>query len=265
MLKRTISGFVLSVIFVGALLLNKVTPVITVSFFCIVSAIAVYEMLYNTHIIKRKFIVVCCMAYSVAACALYCFKIDNVYYITVLHILLTAAFSLAFHRENDYTHIAAMLSFPIVLPFGFACIYNLFNIYGIAYILFALNFSSVCDVGAYLVGSAFGKHKMCPEISPKKTVEGAVGGIVSSMLITVVIVAIFSIWQDLIKLLIITPFMCGIGMMGDLFASVIKRRVGIKDYGILIPGHGGIMDRFDSILLIAPAFIMLLHLAEVIV
>ena len=114
-----------------------------------------------------------------------------------------------------------------------------------------LNFSSICDMGAYFVGVTCGKHKLCPEISPKKTVEGALGGILSSIIISFILTLIFSINKAYV-LIPLTVLFCIIGMLGDLFASVIKRSVGLKDYGNLIPGHGGILDRFDSILLIAP-------------
>ena len=142
---------------------------------------------------------------------------------------------------------------PAVLAFGFSCIGGVINHRdGLYYLLLTLNFSSVCDMGAYFVGSACGKHKLCPEISPKKTVEGAVGGIVSSIVVSVIILLCFGRAAELPLLLLLTIPFCILGMFGDLFASAIKRSVGLKDYSHLIPGHGGILDRFDSILLIAP-------------
>ena len=110
----------------------------------------------------------------------------------------------------------------------------------------------VCDMGAYFVGSTKGRHKLCPEISPHKTVEGAVGGIVSSIIVTLILVFAFSFEDKLIATLLLTVPFCVLGMIGDLFASSIKLTAGIKDYGKLIPGHGGILDRFDSIIMISP-------------
>ena len=127
---------------------------------------------------------------------------------------------------------------------------------GIYYLLLLLNFSSVCDMGAYFVGSTLGRHKLCPNISPKKTVEGAAGGIVSSLIVSVIIVLCFS--EKLLPVLIVTVPFCILGMAGDLFASVIKRAAGIKDYGRLIPGHGGVLDRVDSILMTAPLLYLLI-------
>jgi len=132
---------------------------------------------------------------------------------------------------------------------------------GIYYLLLLLNFSSVCDMGAYFVGVTLGKHKLCPNLSPKKTVEGAIGGIVSSLVVTAILCLCFhkTMW---IMLLLTIPF-CILGMIGDLFASAIKRAVGIKDYGNLIPGHGGVMDRLDSIIMIAPLMYAISYFAVI--
>ena len=118
------------------------------------------------------------------------------------------------------------------------------------YLLLLFNFSSVCDMGAYFSGVTLGKHKLCPAISPKKTVEGAVGGVLSSIVVTLILSICFK-KAILVPMLLTIPF-CILGMIGDLFASAIKRSVDLKDYGNLIPGHGGILDRLDSILMISP-------------
>lgn len=96
-----------------------------------------------------------------------------------------------------------------------------------------------------------GKHKLCPVISPKKTWEGAIGGILGSMILCLVFGLIFM--RHAIVICLIVGFLGSIiSMFGDLTASIFKRKMGIKDYGNLIPGHGGILDRFDSILFTAP-------------
>ena len=108
------------------------------------------------------------------------------------------------------------------------------------------------DVMAYFSGMAIGRHKLCPKISPKKTIEGAIGGVVGSILIC----GIFGFYfanQYFVHCLIIGGIGAIISQCGDLTASVFKRKMGIKDYGNLIPGHGGILDRFDSVLFTAPA------------
>ena len=107
------------------------------------------------------------------------------------------------------------------------------------------------DIFAYFSGMFFGKHKLCPKLSPKKTVEGAIGGILGSVVISALFGLVFA-KQYLIHFVIIGLLASPVSMLGDLTASAYKRHMGIKDYGDLIPGHGGIMDRFDSVLFTAP-------------
>lgn len=121
------------------------------------------------------------------------------------------------------------------------------------------------DTCAYLAGVAFGKHKMAPVLSPKKSIEGAVGGVIGAAALGAVYAAVFA---DKIELsmnpVIAFAIICAVGalisMVGDLAASAIKRNHDIKDYGQLIPGHGGIMDRFDSVIYVAPIIWILLQI-----
>ena len=114
-----------------------------------------------------------------------------------------------------------------------------------------------CDTCAYCVGMLIGKHKMSPVLSPKKSVEGAVGGVVGAALLgAIYAVATGSYNPNPAHTPLIYAIICGVGalvsMVGDLAASAIKRQENIKDYGTLIPGHGGILDRFDSVIFTAP-------------
>ena len=116
------------------------------------------------------------------------------------------------------------------------------------------------------MGRAFGKHKLCPVVSPKKTVEGAIGGVLGTMLFGVLVTLGYAVVAHRTTILT-RPDISGVmyvliallacvaavlGIYGDLFASVVKRQCGIKDYGTIFPGHGGILDRFDSVMFIAP-------------
>lgn len=107
------------------------------------------------------------------------------------------------------------------------------------------------DIFAYFTGYFIGKHKLIPKVSPKKTVEGAIGGIVGSILLSCAFTGIFCP-HLIIHGIIIGAFGSLFAQGGDLSASFIKRKTGIKDFGTLIPGHGGVLDRFDSILFTAP-------------
>lgn len=124
--------------------------------------------------------------------------------------------------------------------------FDLGNIY--VWLIFIIAFAT--DTFAYFSGYLFGKHKLIPKVSPKKTVEGAVGGILGSIICCVVYGYIFKL--SVMHMVLIGGVGSVIAQMGDLFASSVKRYVGIKDYGKLIPGHGGILDRFDSVILVSP-------------
>lgn len=107
------------------------------------------------------------------------------------------------------------------------------------------------DIMAYFVGVAIGKHKLCPKLSPKKSIEGAIGGVLGS----VIFCGIFAYFVEpdlLTECMIIAVLGSIVAQFGDLSASALKRQMGIKDYSNLIPGHGGVMDRFDSVMFTAP-------------
>ncbi len=108
------------------------------------------------------------------------------------------------------------------------------------------------DIFAYFTGYFLGKHKLCPKISPKKTIEGSIGGILGSMLLCGLFGWFFGSGVYFVHTLAIGALGGVISQAGDLTASVFKRKMGIKDYGNLIPGHGGVLDRFDSVLFTAP-------------
>lgn len=113
------------------------------------------------------------------------------------------------------------------------------------------------DTFAYFIGVFFGKHKLCPEISPKKTIEGSIGGLPGGILAGLAIFFLQGLWSQgndlrIVSLLVLGLVCSIVGQAGDLFASTIKRWANIKDFGTLLPGHGGMLDRIDSVLLCAP-------------
>lgn len=121
---------------------------------------------------------------------------------------------------------------------------------GFYYLTFAVTASFVTDIAALLFGKAFGSRKLCPKISPKKTVEGAVGGVACTVIIAMIAAILLQKFGelsfDVITLVIWSILVSVVGQFGDLCMSVVKRIAGVKDFGNLLPGHGGILDRFDS-------------------
>lgn len=259
MLTRIISGAALVVITASVIFITVFfkAPLVLTIFLAFLGTMASIEMLSGTGIIKNKAIIIAAAVYSAAVQFLYGLAPK---YILILSLAYGVfALLLSVRDKLGYKRIIAAVAAPVILGYCFNCISVLLSI-GLVHLLLLLNFSSVCDCGAYFVGVTIGKHKLCPKISPKKTVEGAVGGILLSMLVTAIIAKLFAL-EEIKILVLITPLLCVAGIIGDLLASVIKRRVGIKDYGKIIPGHGGIMDRFDSILLIAPIYVILYSFA----
>lgn len=273
MKQRIISGVVMGAIVALVLVLGLyVKSVILTTFVAIVAALGVFELVGNAAKIENIVFRTLSAAYTVIMVFLFCdinenlfklnltnyeyFEISSFIWViitSVVYIIATAILILVKQEEFDLAKIAVVCGMPILYAFGFSTIASIIIATGgIYYLLLVLNFSCVCDMGAYFVGVSMGKTKLCPEISPKKTVEGALGGIVSSVVVTLVITLCYGYFNKILPALLLTIPLCVVGMTGDLFASVIKRKVGIKDYGNLIPGHGGILDRVDSVLFISP-------------
>jgi phosphatidate cytidylyltransferase len=131
---------------------------------------------------------------------------------------------------------------------------------GLVYIFYSLFMIWATDSGAYFIGKSLGKTKLWPEISPNKTVEGSIGGIVCAMIIAALFVLLTDIDASLWSLLGITIVLSAFGQLGDLVESALKRHFNVKDSGKILPGHGGILDRFDSLLFVWP----LLHFFHII-
>ena len=283
---RIISGIVMGVIVAAVLALGFLAePLIITVAVALIAAAAVYELLHNAAGIKSKTAWIGACVFSFLFVLIcddgLCDKIYSLLYaqdtpsllssyyngsisanfhniwgyllsgIVLLYFLFAVVITLKNNKEFDLGKIVSLFALPLPYAYAFSCLSGVIKHQdGIYYLLLLLNFSSVCDMGAYFVGVTLGKHKLCPNLSPKKTVEGAIGGITSSIIFTVIISLCFS--KSLLVPIILTIPFCVLGMIGDLFASAIKRSVGLKDYSNLIPGHGGILDRVDSIIMIAP-------------
>lgn len=204
-----------------------------------------------------------------------CYGLVLLYYLIVFFV---------YYLDVDISLLATMFIELIILAIVYVIKYPQISINDFIKIYFSLIYSSVafsfvymtrsllygnwlvwliilsswgCDTCAYLAGMKFGKNKLSPELSPKKSQEGAVGGILGAMLLGFILSIFMMIRLDLgavyiIKIVLICMFSSIVSQFGDLFASGIKREYNIKDYGNIIPGHGGILDRFDSVIFVAP-------------
>lgn len=157
------------------------------------------------------------------------------------------------YNLNDALFLIGSILF-VGLSFNLIVITRNFDI---NYIIYLFIITTITDTFALITGKLVGKNKLCPEISPKKTVEGLIGGIVmGTFAATAFYFTVINSNISLVFLIFITALLCLVGQLGDLVFSSIKRYYGVKDFSNLIPGHGGILDRFDSLIFVTLAFII---------
>ncbi len=251
-------------------------PIGTAVLFGLACMIAAYEMLWRTRLWRNKGAVVLTALMGAAVilwswckgCGILTGEQLWLSALVGLFVFFSILFCqlLAGHGKVKVQSIAAVLFAGFVYPFMLGALVRLRSMNGGEfYILVAFLLSMVADSGAYFVGRALGKHKLAPVISPKKTVEGAIGGALVNVLAmlgyTLLLNKCFGFTQvNYIYAAIYGLLGAGASIIGDLTLSVIKRQVKIKDYGNLMPGHGGILDRFDSTMMVAPLVEILLLL-----
>lgn len=269
MITRIITAVVGIAIAIGILFLAA-TPVFNLAVSLLI-VIMLYELLSACGCIKYKFHSIVCMIFAAVMPFLLEFdRMEAKYILAGTCILLIFVGYIADHKNISFEKICCMLSATLLTTLPMCCIVSLKNldgVHGVCYVILCLAGAWLGDSGAYFVGTFFGRHKLCPEISPKKTVEGAVGGVIT----VGIVFAVYAFFYRLVQgyfgrsfevnypMLVLIGIVCGVlGIVGDLSASLIKRQAGIKDFGNIMPGHGGIMDRFDSVLFVAPFMMFVL-------
>ncbi|MDP4144373.1 MAG: phosphatidate cytidylyltransferase [Bacillota bacterium] len=195
-------------------------------------------------------------------CIIYYSVLDTDFNLQLIMYIIIAAFIVTFilvvvDEKYNFIGIAVTIFGFLYVPVFFGFIYQIsIKEHGNFLVWLVFISSWVCDTSAYYVGKYFGRNKLCPRVSPKKTVEGSLGGLFGSVIGCLVFGMISNHYGVVIPLYhyIVIGVICGVlSQLGDLSASSIKRYAGVKDYSNLIPGHGGILDRFDSILFAAVA------------
>lgn len=270
-LSAVVGLIILAVVFLlfDTLLLNAVIAAICV--------MAVFELLNATGTLQfRGFAVVAALFAVLMPFAIELHVRPFMPLIIFLLVITFFLLVLKYHSAIKFEQASMMLFFSLFVPVFFSCAVYLRDYFGdrlgMYYLMLALGSAWLCDSGAYFAGVLFGKHKMAPTISPKKTVEGAVGGLITGVVFNLLIAWLFTLGVAQMGMTIqinylvvglISPVLGLLGMMGDLVASVIKRQYGVKDYGHIMPGHGGIMDRFDSVLLTLPAVFIISQIVTI--
>lgn len=252
---RLLSGIVLVIL--ALLLITTGGNVLLIST-AIISLIGLFE-LYRVFKMERS---IAGIAGYLAALLFYCnlkfdFLPDMMMFVIGFLVVLMFIYVLSYPKYKTEQILAAFFGvFYVAVMLSF--IYQTRILSGGAYTVWLVFLCSWgCDTCAYCVGMLIGKHKMTPKLSPKKSWEGAVGGVVGAALLGIIYGLVFqNAMGTTTKEIFMIALICAVGavisMIGDLTASAIKRNYEIKDYGKLIPGHGGILDRFDSVIFTAP-------------
>ncbi|CAM4032912.1 phosphatidate cytidylyltransferase [Lederbergia lenta] len=176
--------------------------------------------------------------------------------VMAIGVLLYLAYTVVVKNRFTFDDVGSSLFSVLYIGIGFYFIV-LTREAGLVYLLYALFVVWVTDSGAYFIGKAIGKRKLWPDISPNKTVEGFIGGIVAALAVAILFAVFTNIQIPLFKLMLITIVLSIFGQIGDLAESALKRHYGVKDSGNIMPGHGGILDRCDSWLFVLPLFYLL--------
>ena len=189
--------------------------------------------------------------------------------LSVCAVLYLMGVSVFTHGKITFAQLAEALLACMYIIMGFNAIVYLRDMVGGEYVYLLVFIGAwVTDTFAYFSGVLFGKHKLIPQVSPKKTVEGSIGGtvfcILGFALFGVILNSFFSFHADYLALCISGLLVAVVSQIGDLCMSVIKRERGIKDYGNVFPGHGGMMDRFDSILAVASVLAIICSLTNLV-
>lgn len=235
----------------------------------LLSAIAAFELMRCVGVVKSAG-QSCVLSNTAILGALFAvfvqYQYDDLYAaLIVAYTLLIFAYAVYRAGEIKFQQIMAALFAMYALPYAFASFLRLHEM-GVhrAYLLLPLLFSFCSDTAAFFAGHAFGKHKLAPRVSPHKTVEGAVGGllgdIVGGLVFAFFVNAAFGERLDYLGIAVLGVGCSVIAQLGDLSFSLIKREFGVKDYGHIFLAHGGVLDRFDSVVFVAPVLAALLPL-----
>ncbi len=265
MFKRVMSALVLLVIVAVCFVASKASAMLLVAAFGLLSC---HEMSNAFKKLGRNVIEFLPMIFIVASTLMIYFKLDMLCLVACVGLIFLVDFVVCMkskkHTSQDALATLSTLAYP-VLPFV-----------GVIYVcslpapdwivIFLTGFLSAigCDTFAFFGGMLFGKHKLAPAVSPNKTIEGSITGTVVT---TAICAGLWFLFKDYIGYelwaVVVTVAVCTIvGQVGDLCASFIKREAGIKDFGNLIPGHGGALDRIDSLMFSVPTAYILLSLFE---
>lgn len=271
MKERVTSAVALVVLLVAVVIFNssfRLALNIAITF---VSVLGVYEIATALHITRNFFLMIPSLLFAAAAPYLGVGILRDIAFFLYTVVIFSGL--ILYHADLTFREVGVMYSMTVMIPTSLCTIIYLRDwggAHGMFYAIVAISSAWISDVGGFFAGRMFGRHKLCPQISPKKTVEGAIGSLVLNIFSMLLFGFIFETYYggtvgvSYLPLLIIG--VCGtvISILGDLSFSLIKRSCHIKDFSEIIPGHGGILDRFDSVIFEAPFVYLLVHFLPIV-
>ncbi len=273
MKQRIISGATLIAFVAAIVIFNSSFPYALNIVLSLVSAFGVWELISALGIQQRHFLAwpSVAMALAIPFCPDF-FYFQLAFYVYTLLIFTGLLFH---HQEISFRELGVIYSMSLLIPWALRTLVSIRNLdnqgHGMFYVIITIAAAWMADAGAFFVGSFLGKHKLCPNISPKKTIEGAIGGFIVNIAAMLLFGFVFqTYYQGTIALNYWVLAVIGVGgtltsILGDLSFSLIKRSCHIKDFGQVIPGHGGILDRFDSVIFVSPFVFFFVSVCPIIV
>jgi phosphatidate cytidylyltransferase len=264
MARRLISAAVATAIGITILAVDRKEVFLAAIVF--ISAAIVYEILVATKYINNRWVAAVSLLFSAVVPVVLSYDINfiNTRYVSFALIIGLFVVMLFSHGKVKFAEVALVTFVTICVPFSMSCIIFLFDAFPVHrtfVLVYALTITWISDSGAFFTGTFLGKHKMAPNISPKKTWEGFAGGILTAALFgfllgkgyEIILNAFEMTYKIDMLFLAILAVPCSIlGVLGDFSASILKRECAVKDFGNIMPGHGGVLDRFDSVLFVIP-------------
>lgn len=271
-MKTRIISAAVAIVLLAAVLYLHTTVVFNIAF-AIIGSVMVYE-LFGAYKLKGHYVYLCSsIAVTSAFAVMPRFLIPDVGYFAVAlaYIVLSLLILLKEHEKLEIGVIMTVAAVTLLVSAAM-CSISLIEgsdeAFGLEKVILTLCGAWLADSGAYFVGTFMGKHKLCPKISPKKTVEGFIGGVLTNGILFMLFGLIVSMYDTSAKpnylILGVLGLVCSVlSVIGDLFASLIKRSCDIKDFGKIMPGHGGAFDRFDSVVYVATFMAICLSMLDI--
>ncbi len=274
---RIITGVIGIALLLGVFIWSCYWPLAFYIAVAIISAVSASEIVFATGFAKYKTIAVAAVAFSafvpfsVLLSGATSFPVVQA--VLFVYCVFLFTHTIFHHQGISFADLSVVFTTSLLVPFALSTmiyIWEIGQVHGLFYVVLILVGAWASDIGAYFIGSFFGKHKLAPDISPKKTVEGFAGGIAVCILAMVLVVAVYQRWLSPVEISVsywavaLVAALCSvISVAGDLTFSMIKRCYKIKDFGNVFPGHGGMLDRFDSVVFVAPLVYLLVQFLPV--